>query len=334
MNKNITPIIILLVFVLITLSMTIYAEVPNIMSYQGRLTDGDGVPKVDGVYLLRFNLYDSNSEGAELWSSDYRTIQVTEGFFSYLLGDTVAIPDSVFAKYSDVWLGIKVSSDPEITPRIRIASVGYAFRALHSDTSKLAENAMLLDNNTPTYFLDWDNQVNIPPGFADGIDDVSLGVESGYVLIDSLVIGNDEYIIQFDIFDIVETYTNFIIYGQLSRAVADELLLRVNNDMYGTYEYFYIDNNGTGLTSGKLTNQSKIVLDDSGTNWSIEIRVSSTVFANNGIKIHARILDGMDNVRYIDGHWDHANPLTQIHLYGQTQPFTPGRIIWLYGLKR
>lgn len=165
-----------LTLILIIFTISINADVPQVINYQGRLTDGAGEPVTNGMYLLRFNLYDAESGGASLWDSQYRSIQVTDGFFSYLMGDSVAIPGDIFLENTNVWLGIKVSTDPEMTPRSRISSAGFAFKALHSDTAQLAENAELLDNNPPSYYLDWNNQTNIPTDIADG-DDVLTEAE-------------------------------------------------------------------------------------------------------------------------------------------------------------
>ncbi len=167
--------ILFLIMILASTSVSVHAEVPHSINYQGRLTNTGGEPVTDGLYLLRFKLYDDPSGGVTLWDSDYRAIQVTSGFFSYLLGDTTAIPYLVFTTHNNVWLGIQVSSDPELSPRNKISSVGFSFQSMQSDSARIAGDAKRLDGNSAPYYLDWNNQINIPAGFADGVDDVGTG---------------------------------------------------------------------------------------------------------------------------------------------------------------
>jgi hypothetical protein len=116
------------------------------ISYQGRLTDVSGDPVSDGSYQLTFSIYGLPSGGSALWTSGAQTVGVENGLFSYNLGSSSALPDSIFAKYTQVYLGIKVADDPEITPRTQLVSVGYAFQSLHGDSAgyatSVADNAI------------------------------------------------------------------------------------------------------------------------------------------------------------------------------------------------
>ncbi|KKP31308.1 MAG: hypothetical protein UR20_C0039G0001, partial [Candidatus Woesebacteria bacterium GW2011_GWE2_31_6] len=109
-------------------------ETPNrFLSFQGRLTDNLGNPKIVATNLV-FKLYDADTAGTTLWDST--TCSITpdgDGIFSTLLGSTCggAIAATVFSENADVWLGITIGADAEATPRIRIATVGYA---LNSET--------------------------------------------------------------------------------------------------------------------------------------------------------------------------------------------------------
>jgi hypothetical protein len=87
-------------------------------------------------------MYDAASAGNVLWSSGFRQINVTDGLFSYNLGDSVAFPDSLFLNYSDIWLGVKVGANPEMSPRTRLASSAYAIKSRHADTAGFAHNVM------------------------------------------------------------------------------------------------------------------------------------------------------------------------------------------------
>ncbi|TVQ13678.1 MAG: hypothetical protein EA361_09185, partial [Bacteroidetes bacterium] len=101
-------------------------NIPQLISFSGRLADNQGNP-LNSSLSVTFSIYSVSSGGSALWS-EVTNIQVTDGLFQVNLGAQTPIPPSVF---SDVnrWLGIKVGSDAEMSPRTRIASVGYAMQA-------------------------------------------------------------------------------------------------------------------------------------------------------------------------------------------------------------
>jgi len=165
------------------------AEVPQMINYQGRLTETDGTP-VDGPQLIKFKIYGSAAGNDSLWSSGFQTVQVDSGLFEYQLGASVQLPDDLFETDTARYLGITIGVDPEISPRVRMITAPYAYQALRSDSADFATSAALANNATnattannannlggqsPSYYLDWYNLNNVPPGFADGIDDNSGG---------------------------------------------------------------------------------------------------------------------------------------------------------------
>jgi hypothetical protein len=104
------------------------AGVPHLLSYQGVLADHLGDPVPDGTYQMTFCIYENATGGSALWF-ETRTVQVTDGRFSLLLGSVTPIPPDVFLNGSERWLGVQVESDAEMTPRQRLASVAYAYVA-------------------------------------------------------------------------------------------------------------------------------------------------------------------------------------------------------------
>ncbi len=122
-------------------------NVPQLIGYQGRLTDpSTDEPVANGTYDMRFCLYaDAESppgpqpEGSALWCED-QTVSVTDGVFSVLLGSVTPIPETVFDG-TVRYLGVRVESDNEMAPRRRVASVGYAYQAEESSTADYASSA-------------------------------------------------------------------------------------------------------------------------------------------------------------------------------------------------
>ena len=114
---------------------------PNILSYQGRLLNSNGVPVTSSTASIKFKLYDSASGGTCLWSNSSstcatetaHTVTLSSGLFSENLGDTAAsyaaIPSTVFADNAAVYLGITIGSDSEMSPRKRMTAAPYALNA-------------------------------------------------------------------------------------------------------------------------------------------------------------------------------------------------------------
>jgi hypothetical protein len=128
----------------------VFAEmsvVSPLLSYQGRLLDpATGAPKPNGTYTFVFRIYNVASGGSELWV-ETKDLNVSNGLFITLLGDTNPLPTTIFTG-QNLWLGIKVGADNEATPRQRLAPVAYAM---------YADNADRLDGQDSTYFRNASN---------------------------------------------------------------------------------------------------------------------------------------------------------------------------------
>ncbi|MCB2229653.1 hypothetical protein KQH82_02985 [bacterium] len=122
------------------------ADVPNVISYQGRLTDAADVAATDGPYLIRFVIYDAESGGAEVWNSGYQTVQVSDGIFDVLLGaPPMPVISGTIVNDTMLYLGITVGTDPEMEPRTRLTSTPWTFKARNADVADLATTATNAD---------------------------------------------------------------------------------------------------------------------------------------------------------------------------------------------
>ena len=97
-----------------------HAEVPQLINYQGFLTDtlGDTVP--DGNYSVTFRIYDVPVGGVPLWEEG-RLVAVQGGLFAVILGSITPIPNSVFGE-PNRWIGIQVGLEQENVPRFQLTS--------------------------------------------------------------------------------------------------------------------------------------------------------------------------------------------------------------------
>jgi hypothetical protein len=100
-----------------------FADAPSTMSYQGVLTNDDGTLVADGNYNLTFRLYDVAVAGAALHTENFPAVAVERGGFSVILGSLTPLP-VIFDR--QIYLGVQVAADPELAPRVPLASSPYA----------------------------------------------------------------------------------------------------------------------------------------------------------------------------------------------------------------
>ena len=109
------------------------AAAPTLVNFQGILEDSQGTP-ISGSVQVTFSIHDAATGGMVLFE-ETQTVSVQGGLFSVLLGSTggpIGLDSAVFTT-SERWLGIKVGADPEMTPRLRIASVPYSLVAAEAE---------------------------------------------------------------------------------------------------------------------------------------------------------------------------------------------------------
>lgn len=111
-----------------------------LMSFEGKLTNTDGTNVTDGTFSIRFRIYTDPSADATnscaanscKWEETQSSVQVTGGLFQVNLGSTgggSALPGSIDFNGTALYLGIKVGSDGEMTPRIQLTSSPQAFNS-------------------------------------------------------------------------------------------------------------------------------------------------------------------------------------------------------------
>jgi len=97
------------------------ASVTDSINYQGRLTDSSVSP-LTGTYTMTFGLYNVSTGGTAL-ATDMHDVDVTDGLFN------THIDFGFGTNYFDgreLWLGVAVGTDSEMTPRQELRPVPYA----------------------------------------------------------------------------------------------------------------------------------------------------------------------------------------------------------------
>lgn len=118
------PGLLLLSVLSLTIAASASAAVPMRITEQGRLFDKTTGDPLTGSVTLTFTIYDAVTAGTVLWT-DTATVTLDSGYFSVQLGATKAFPATVW-NGSSRFIGLKVGTDAEMTPREEIVSVPYA----------------------------------------------------------------------------------------------------------------------------------------------------------------------------------------------------------------
>jgi hypothetical protein len=121
--------------------MASYAQsVPELINYQGKLTDANGMAIENGIYQLEFNIYDAKTGGVRVWGPQvFEAVPVVNGFFNVILGEQetdingAQLTDGAFISTAFLsgnrFLGVKINSGNELLPRQQVLSSPYAIKA-------------------------------------------------------------------------------------------------------------------------------------------------------------------------------------------------------------
>ena len=196
------------IIVLFTLLGTLVAgaQVPQLISYQGRIVTGE--VNFDGTGQFKFALV--NGDGSvSYWSNDGTSVAgsepsdaiplaVSKGLYSVLLGDASltnmsVIPSTVFANsevFLRVWFDDGTNGSQLLTPDQRIAAVGYAMMA-----ASVADGSVTAAKLAPDAAADnlaASGQSGVPAGgIVLSADENPALVSAGYLRIGSVTIQVD-----------------------------------------------------------------------------------------------------------------------------------------------
>ena len=120
----------LTIVLLLVVAVSAWAQIPKLINYQAKLTDGDGVA-LNGDYDITFKVYDEETGGTPLWTEAHTGVTVTNGLFDVQLG-TITDLDLSFA--DTYWVEITIGTET-LTPREMLSTVPYAFRALVAESA-------------------------------------------------------------------------------------------------------------------------------------------------------------------------------------------------------
>lgn len=135
------------IFVTAFLGISISAQTPNTINYQGFLKDSGGNIVADGDYEMTFRLY-SEVTGV-LSSKVYEstvTVPVRNGIFNVSLGESPTFSSQGADFSRQYWLGITIAGGDEM-PLVKLNASPYALRSL--TTSSVNGPVITPENLTP-----------------------------------------------------------------------------------------------------------------------------------------------------------------------------------------
>ncbi len=168
MNRTIKSIIMLIVLIN---AVTLFAQdivpnrtsyTPSTLSYQGYLTNNVGVP-INDTSAISFNIFDNQTGGNQIWSSEDLSVNVVDGHFSAVFNDM----DSVFSGIQDV-LFLEIIVETEIlTPRQEITAVPASLSSSNWNGG-IVTNGVTLQSYLNATSADFSSAIEAADGYFNG----------------------------------------------------------------------------------------------------------------------------------------------------------------------
>lgn len=118
----------LLIFFLLC-TITSFSAVPEIMNYQGLVTDREN-KAYNGVFLMTFSLFNEEYSNHAIWE-ETQQVAVTNGYFNVYLGVINPLKLPFDTQY---WLGIKIGNKGEFIPKVKLATTPYSYSSAVTDS--------------------------------------------------------------------------------------------------------------------------------------------------------------------------------------------------------
>jgi hypothetical protein len=211
-------------------AQTITSAVPNLISYQGKVTNssgalvGAGTP-VNRTVIFRIWSHQSNSTINDLVYSEQQTVTISEGEFSVLIGQgsavtgtplgysestkgtpTVTLASAAVFGGATRYLGVTIddgtaAADPEVSPRQQLVTSAFAMRAKFAETVGSNGNSTMVVNDAGNVGIGQATP-GFPLNFASTLGDkISLfgnsgthygfGIQSGLLQVHTSGVGED-----------------------------------------------------------------------------------------------------------------------------------------------
>ncbi|MGH8014594.1 MAG: hypothetical protein ACREBV_00185 [Candidatus Zixiibacteriota bacterium] len=116
-----------LISLIIVMVVALTAQSAHLISYQGMLTDTNGIPKPDSTYSIKFTIFTDSTAGQLLWT-ETAAVTTDNGLLVHLLGSTTPLTDFIFQNYDAIFLELSVGGETAL-PRNRLVAAPYSVSA-------------------------------------------------------------------------------------------------------------------------------------------------------------------------------------------------------------
>jgi hypothetical protein len=316
MQRTVLGVLLLLV---IFSSDSLFAQVPDRLSYQGMLTGNGGETLEDGMYTMHFNLYSESDPSSPLWS-ETQSITVVNGIFNVILGavNTLDLPFD-----EQYYLGIAIGDDAELSPRIALTSSAYSFRARSIDDGQVVKSInelrddVLLEAGENISIIEDENKIIISAVSTGGMGSITQ-ISAGEGLTGGGTEGNITLSVQNQGITTNKLANESVISSKLSAGavtgtkIADNQVVRSINNLTDTVhlaaeggatvttrgDTLVINagsgGDGTGIQGIQNTNNTLDIANPSGPTTTINIKDGGigTAQLGNGAVVAAKIATG------------------------------------------
>lgn len=264
---------------------TVFAAPSDNLNFQARIYSSSGNAVPDGMYNIEFKIYDSLAAGASAQGAcvgggtddcvwvESRTganqVQVKNGYFSVALGDVTAFPtinwdQELFLTMNIGGTGGSPTWDGEMTPRIQLTAVPYAFQANYARELSQENNGFTGSLTFDT--LTTDRNILLPNASGTVLLDSTLAatafIQNGNSFGQAAVLGtNDTFDLQFETDGVtrltIDTSGNATLTGNLT-----------------------VNGTGTSTFAGALEVDGNVTLGDTNTD-TLTITGTSVALPNN-----------------------------------------------------
>jgi hypothetical protein len=118
-------------------STSLSKTVPTQLNYQGYLADASDSSAITATLEMTFRIFNSETDGTELWLETHSAVEVKGGLFQVLLGSVTSFPSNLFDG-SPLWLQTEVGTEV-LAPRKPLVSSAYSRRAEMADHAETAD---------------------------------------------------------------------------------------------------------------------------------------------------------------------------------------------------
>lgn len=123
-----------------------YGQNTPTLNIQGVLRNSNGTAVDNGIYRLRFSLYTVETGGVAVWSETQDSVVLSGGVYSTALGKNTPMTAAFDQTY---YLGVKVGSGQEMTPRALLSSAPYALSLIGQSNTFPSIGTVGVGTNAP-----------------------------------------------------------------------------------------------------------------------------------------------------------------------------------------